>query len=93
MIEEVEQMRLIGRARFVLALLPFLLGVACDPQGPGAMGQLNVSPEADIEAGRTLEIRAFPDDSKPFDPATANSARRAATSPRSRARTPVSATV
>ena len=60
------------RARFLLPAIPLLLGVACDPQGPGAMGQLTVSADVDIVAGRTLELRAFPDDGQPFDPARAN---------------------
>ena len=65
-------MRALHRTRVILPVLPLLLGVACDPQGPGAMGRLTVSPEADIDSGRTLEIRTFPDDGQAFDPATAN---------------------
>jgi hypothetical protein len=62
----------IRRARLLLPVLPLLLGVACDPQGPGSMGRLTASPVAHVEAGRTLEMRAFPDDGQPFDPATTN---------------------
>lgn len=60
------------RTLLLVILLPLLLGVACDPLAPGAVGQLVVSPEAKIDAGRTLEIRFLPDDGKPFDLATAD---------------------
>lgn len=58
------------RSRFLILLVPLLLGAACDPQGPGAMGQLTVSPEVTLEAAGTLEIRLLPDDGNPFDPAS-----------------------
>ena len=60
------------RSRFLVLLVPLLLGAACDPQGPGAMGQLTVSPEVTLEAAGTLEIRFAPDDGNAFDPGSTN---------------------
>ncbi len=60
------------RCRLLVLLVPFLLGAACDPQGPGAMGRLTVSPEAGLDAGNTLEIRLLPDDGNAFDPGSTN---------------------
>ena len=54
-----------------LPLFVFLLGgAACDPQGPGAAGQVTLSPAATTDGAITLEIRAYPDDGQPFDPGT-----------------------
>ena len=50
--------------------LPLVLGAACDPMAPGAVGQLMVSPQATVEDGRTLEMRLLANDGKPFDVAT-----------------------
>lgn len=63
-------MKSASRTSLLVILLPLMLGVACDPQGPGAMGQLIVSPDARLDDGRTLELRLLPDDGKPFDPAS-----------------------
>ena len=60
------------RTSLLVILLPLMLGVACDPMAPGAMGQLIVSPEAKFDGGRTLEIRFLPNDGTPFDLATAD---------------------
>ncbi len=65
-------MKTIRLATPLLLVLPLLLGVACDPPGPGASGQLSLSPEVSLEAGRTLEMHLMPDDGQPFDPATAD---------------------
>jgi len=62
-------MKSASRASLLVILLPLVLGVACDPQGPGAMGQLMVSPDVRLD-GRTLELRLLPDDGKPFNPAS-----------------------
>ena len=58
--------------RIAIPILVILFSLACDPQGPGAMGQLTTSPEADVDDGRFLELCAFADDGETFDPATAN---------------------
>lgn len=60
------------RTLLLVVSLPLVLGVACDPMAPGATGQLIVSPEAKLDAGRTLEIRLLADDGKPFDVATSD---------------------
>ena len=59
------------RGRLLLLLVPVLLSAACDPQAPGASGQLTVAPEANFDEGSTLEIRLLPDDGKSFDLAAA----------------------
>jgi len=60
------------RTSLLVILLPLMLGVACDPMAPGAVGQLIVSPEARFEDGHTLEISMLADDGTPFDLATAD---------------------
>jgi hypothetical protein len=54
----------------LLSLVLLLPGAACDPLGPGAVGRLRLSPDAEIVPGGMLEMRAFPDDGQAFDPAT-----------------------
>lgn len=61
-----------NRFRFLLLLVPVLLGAACAPKAPGVTGQLAVSTEVVFEDAYTLEIRLLPDDSESFDPATVN---------------------
>ena len=72
MTHEIENSLLSQRCKLLVLLVPLLLGAACDPQGPGAMGQLTVSPEVTPEAARTLEIRLVPDDGNTFDPGSAD---------------------
>ncbi len=64
-------MRGMSRAGLLGPILLLVTCVACDPQGPGAMGQLTVSDGVNEDAGRTLQIRAFPDDGQLFDAAAA----------------------
>jgi hypothetical protein len=72
MLEDIESM-MMRRARLFLPVLAVLLGgAACDPVPPGAAGRITILHEGHVEAGRTLEMRAFPDDGLPFDPASAN---------------------
>jgi hypothetical protein len=58
--------------RFILLLVPLLLGAACDPLAPGATGKLVASPGASFEDEATLEIRLLPDAGEPFDPDSAD---------------------
>jgi len=60
------------RIRLLYLLFPLLLVAACDPQGPGAMGRLSLSPRTDLDRGLTLEIRMVRDDGEPFDPTIAD---------------------
>lgn len=39
---------------------------ACDPMGPGAIGQVHV-PDGTSYQGLSLELRTYPDDGAPFD--------------------------
>lgn len=71
MICRVDYLVAIFSNRLLWMVLPMLL-TACDPLGPGAIGQLIISPDIPLATGRRLEMRAFADDGKPFDPATVN---------------------
>ncbi len=63
------RIRVLGRLKPLLLMLPLLVA-GCDPQGPGAAGQIKLSPDINIGSGKTLEVRAFPDDGQTFDPET-----------------------
>jgi hypothetical protein len=64
-------MKTILRSAAVLARLvavTALLG-GCDPEGPGAKGTISIDPSVDPSGFATLQIRAYPDSEKDFDPA------------------------
>jgi len=56
------------RAFGVVAKLGVLLG-GCDPAGPGAAGTISLAPSVDPTGFATLQLRAYPDTEKDFDPA------------------------
>jgi len=72
MIQRIRSFPRVQRSGFLLLLIPLLFGAACDPMAPGASGQLVVSDRANIEEGKTLEIRLLPDNAESFDVTTAD---------------------
>jgi hypothetical protein len=57
----------LDRAYCLAAACCCVLSVACDPEGPGASGVIELSPEIAAEDFATLEIRAYPDEQAAFD--------------------------
>ena len=53
----------------LLACLLVVTATACDPPGPGAAGQANLAAGTSYHGFAALELRAYPDDGAPFDPA------------------------
>lgn len=49
-----------------LRILGVLLLTACDPQGPGASGIIELSPSVETTRFGWLEVRVYPDDGESF---------------------------
>lgn len=54
------------------ALIAVLLAAAagCNPEGPGATGDITLGVDVEATGAKTLEIRAVPDDDPAFNPAS-----------------------
>jgi hypothetical protein len=60
------------QATYSFALLAVLLAAAagCNPEGPGATGDVSLGADVEATGSKTLEIRAAPDADPAFNPAS-----------------------